>query len=160
MRNHRSLLCAFIFVLSFSISCGAQVRPVSSKELFSSVPSSDRESLRRTFHDFVGYQVAGDWEKVYERLDNQSKTPKERFVEEMRSNSLLRFIPQSVTFIPPQGAWMLTGCGVFRNAQGGDREGKISSVYARKVKDDWRFTPVAVVLVKGQRHNVRPCKVE
>ena len=157
MMNRRVVLSIVLVFANFGISCHAQVQAPDRTSVFSPVPSPDRESLRRSFDEFITLQTAGDWERVYDRLDNKSNMSREKFVEQMRSNSIVRFVPHSVTLIPPQGAWMITGCGVFRNAHAEQRKGVVSSVYARKVKGEWRLTPVAIVLVKDEPNNMRSC---
>ena len=127
---------------------------------YASVPQAERESLRNAVQQLISLQTAGDWEKIYEILDNQQGLSRKQFLREMQGKKLARFAPQSITFIPPEGTWMITGCGLFQPVRRNHRQGVFSSVHARKVGDGWRLTPVAIVLLNDEPRGQRPCTLE
>jgi hypothetical protein len=153
-----------VLILTFSGLCGGQLKSElgsdRDEKVYNLVPISDRGSLREAVDRFVKLQTSRNWNKLYDLLDNQRKVSREHFVREIRGNKLLRFVPQAAAFVPPEGAWLITGCGFFKPTQVANGKGVFSSVHARKTDGGWRLTPVAIVLLKDEPGGTRPCASE
>jgi hypothetical protein len=126
--------------------------------LYAAVPEPDRHSLRARLEHMIALRKAGDWDELYEILDNQRHLTKEEFIRKAAGEpKLIEFVPSSVTYIPPSDSWAIHGCAVFDPAPRGRRNGVFSSIEARRGTNGWLLGDVAVVLLKDEPGGTRPC---
>lgn len=116
----------------------------SPSDVFSAVPTEDRESLKDAVSRSVSYQINRQWLEMYRLYDNPRNIGLKEFIREMNMSIGLRsFTPTAVAFIPPSKHWSIDGCADFA-WDIGDR-GRIDAVItARRFSDGWRLNVVAI----------------
>jgi hypothetical protein len=124
------------------------------KDAYRAVPDQDRESLRKAVARMVDFQVAKDWEKMYEVLaePRQTKESFARLRAEVRS--LRSFRPISVTWIPD--GWLISGCGEWE-PRPNQPSAVVSSLQAKASASGWRLSPVGADVFAGEPGNLKPC---
>jgi hypothetical protein len=152
-----------VVVLIASIACSCQgqqqevSRPAAESGVYAALPASDRESLRAAVDELVALQKAGDWARIYDLQYDHQNLSKKDFVRQKHGSKLLRFVPEDASSVVPEKTWLITGCGAFQSRPTVDGTGLFSSIYAHKVGNAWRLSPVAIIIVKDYRSGVRPC---
>ncbi len=128
--------------------------------LYAAVPEADRESLRAAVERMIALRRASRWDEIYNFLDNPRHLTKEEFMRQSKTQTgLIEFVPSSVTYYPPTDVWAIHGCAVFVPAPRGRRAGVFSSFDARRAADGWRFSQIAIVLLKDEPGGTRACTV-
>jgi hypothetical protein len=122
------------------------------------LPAADQEEFRAAFEKMISSQIEGKWNELYESFDvERNPIKKEKFAKEMNgADRLKRFIPVSMTFIPPSNDWEVEGCAEFVKSPT-KGEGSISTVHARHANDGWRFGHLAIELRKDVPNGVQSC---
>jgi hypothetical protein len=133
-----------VIVLAALIVTGGQTGSTPATDIYKSLPEADREQFRVAFERRISLEIEGRWSDLYESFDvERNPITKQKFVKEMDdSNRLLRYIPLSITFMPPSGDWAVEGCAEFRKPpRTGQRKGQgsIAIVDARRTPSGWRF---------------------
>ena len=162
-------MAAVVLIASIACPCQGQPQPESSSTredgVYAALPASDREPLRAAVDELVALQMAGVWARIYDLVyDHQNLSKKEfvrqHFVRKTQGSRLVGFVPENAAFILPEKAWLITGCGAFQSKQTADGAGLFSSIYAHKVGNAWRLSPVAIVIVKDQPARTKPCTLK
>ena len=158
------MLPAFLIIALF-VSCSTSdaqsIARSENRGLYDSIPEVDRESLRLGIDKVLTSQTSGKWDEMYGLLDNEKHLTKEKFAREMLGmHRLIGFSMDSITYVPPADVWSVDGCAAFDPPLRGRPVGVFSAFTARRTNDGWRFTPVAVVLLKDEPGRTRPCHLK
>ncbi|MGE5725874.1 MAG: hypothetical protein ACM34G_11900, partial [Acidobacteriota bacterium] len=150
-------LCGgFLMALMVLAACQRE-QPPRPDDPYRNVPAQDRESLRAAVQQFAGFQVAQNWEKMYEVLE-EPKEEKGRFLRRraQATASLLQFYPTYAEWIPE--FWTVTGCGVFQLERGEPEKTLVASTRVKRKDDGWTLTPIGIEVFPDEPGHVKGCK--
>ncbi len=155
MKTRTGLIVIACCALCFLLGCSRE-RPPKPDDPYREVPARDREPLRTAVRQFVELQMTGQWEKMYEFVD-EPKDEKDRFIRRRAElPSLKEFSPMLASWIPD--GWTISGCGLFQYP-GQPARTVVASLRARPKEAEWRFTPVGIEISPGQPGGMKPCSL-
>jgi hypothetical protein len=157
-----------VLVLAWLLSGGQISRPratyqtrAKTQHLYAAVPEAERESLRVALDGVIALEKSGKWDEVYEWFDNDRGLTKEQFVQKRRGSKLIDFVTERIYYVPPDSAWVVSGCAVFSPPPplpGRSSGGVVSNFTARRTGNGWRFgAPPAITIEKDSPGGTRGC---
>jgi hypothetical protein len=142
------LLTVFCFLSYSGILYFESHRPMASTDMgqiYESVPIADRDALRIGVEKIIAAHKNGTWDGVFETLDNERHITVDQFRREGDRAQIMEFRLNKIVYIPPGGYWAISGCARFKHAPSPGKSASLKSgLTARRTKEGWRFTTIAV----------------
>jgi hypothetical protein len=106
---------------------------------FSNVPERQRNELREIFAKMIEGERTRQWAMLFALTGRPSQEKAAFIANKTKSSRLESFSLKTVTYIPPDDEWVISGCAHFR----GMSHGIMATVHAKWKNEMWQLTPVS-----------------